>query len=151
VKTPAVLLIVGGVKAEHDMARARAASLGASGRIVFVEKVPPKEVPLYISLADVLVSPRVSGTNTPLKIYSFLKSGKPLVATALWTHTQVVDERIAVLAPPDPDGLAAGLTFALETDEARERGRTAGRMAGEEYTYPKYLEKMKDALARAIG
>jgi len=151
VKSPSVLLIVGGIEAEHDEARAQAAALGAAGRIVFVEKVPPKDVPLYIALADVLVSPRVSGTNTPLKIYSFLKSGKPLVATSLWTHTQVVDEKIAVLAPPDPEGFAAGLTFALESDEARERGRTAKRMADAEYVYPKYLEKMNEALARTIG
>lgn len=151
VKSPSVLLIVGGVKAEHDEARAQAAALGAAGRIVFVEKVPPKDVPPYIALADVLVSPRVSGTNTPLKIYSFLKSGKPLVATNLWTHTQVVNEKIAVLAPPDPEGLAAGLTFALESDEAQERGRAAKRMADAAYVYPKYLEKMNEALARTIG
>lgn len=151
VKSPSVLLIVGGVKAEHDEARAQAAALGAAGRIVFVEKVPPKDVPPYIALADVLVSPRVSGTNTPLKIYSFLKSGKPLVATNLWTHTQVVNEKIAVLAPPDPEGLAAGLTFALESDEAQERGRAAKRMADAAYVYPKYLKKMNEALARTIG
>jgi len=151
VKTPAVLLIVGGVKAEHDEMRARAAALGAADRIVFVEKVPPKQVPLYISLADVLVSPRVSGTNTPLKIYSFLKAGKPFVATDLWTHTQVVDDEIAVLAKPDPDSLAAGLTFALGSEEAQERARAAKRMADENYIYPKYLEKMNEALAKAIG
>ena len=151
VKSPSVLLIVGGVKAEHDAARAQAAALGAADRIVFVEKVPPKQVPLYISLADVLVSPRTSGTNTPLKIYSFVKSGKPLVATNLWTHTQVVDEKIAVLASPDPHGFAAGLTFALESEEARERGRAAKRMADVEYVYPNYLNKIKEALARTMG
>ena len=62
-----------------------------------------------------------------------------------------MDEKIAVLAPPDPDGFAAGLTFALESEEAQERGRAAKRMADAEYVYPKYLEKMKDALARTIG
>jgi glycosyltransferase involved in cell wall biosynthesis len=150
VTSPSVLLIVGGVRSEHDAMRARAAALGAADRIVFVEKVPPNEVPVYIALADVLVSPRVSGTNTPLKIYSFLKSGKPLVATDLWTHTQVVDERIAVLAPPDSAGLAAALTFALESEEARERGSAAKRMADENYTYPKYKEKMCEALSRTV-
>jgi len=151
VESPSVLLIVGGTKAEHDEARSRAAALGASGRIVFVEKVPPKDVPLFIAAADVLVSPRVSGTNTPLKIYSFLKAGKPFVVTDLWTHTQVVDEKIAVLAKPNPEGLAAGLAFALKSDEARERGRAAKRMADMEYVYPKYQEKMTAALTRAVG
>ena len=93
VKSKAVLLIVGGVKAEHDAARAAAGKLGAGGRIAFVEKVAPQKVPLYVAASDVLVSPRVSGTNTPLKIYSFLKAGKPFVATKLWTHTQVARRR----------------------------------------------------------
>jgi glycosyltransferase involved in cell wall biosynthesis len=151
VTSPSVLLIVGGVKAEHDEMRARAAALGAADRIVFIEKVPPKKVPLYISLADVLVSPRVSGTNTPLKIYSFLKAGKPFVATDLWTHTQVVDDKIAILAKPDPDSLAAGLAFALESEEAQARARAGKRMADENYIYQKYLEKMNEALAKTIG
>jgi glycosyltransferase involved in cell wall biosynthesis len=151
VTSPSVLLIVGGAKAEHEAARARAAALGAADRIVFVEKVPPQDVPLYISLADVLVSPRVSGTNTPLKIYSFLKAGKPFVVTDLWTHTQVVDEKVAVVSPADPAGLAAGLTFALESEGARERGRAAKRMADTEYVYPKYLERIKEALARTVA
>ena len=40
---------------------------------------------------DVLVSPRSRGTNTPLKIYQYLRSGKPIVATRLLTHTQVLE------------------------------------------------------------
>ncbi len=69
---PAVLLIVGGSKNDHETARRQAAGLGIGRSLVFVEKVPPSQVALYTALADVLVSPRLSGTNTPLKIYSFL-------------------------------------------------------------------------------
>ncbi len=147
---PAVLLIVGGSKNDHETARRQAAGLGIGSNLVFVEKVPPSQVALYISLADVLVSPRLSGTNTPLKIYSFLKSGKPLVATKLWTHTQVLDERIAVLVAPEPAGLAEGLAFALSSREAGARARAALEMARREYVYPSYLEKISLSLARAV-
>ncbi|MGD0783414.1 MAG: glycosyltransferase, partial [Candidatus Aminicenantales bacterium] len=98
VKGRAVLLIVGGSKADHERAGEQARALGAAGRIRCVEKVPPRDVPRYISAADVLVSPRISGTNTPLKIYSFLKSGKPFVATRLYTHTQVLTDEMVILA-----------------------------------------------------
>jgi len=151
VASPAILLIVGGSKPEHDLMKKKAAELGAETRIVFIEKVPPRQVPAYIALCDVLVSPRVSGTNTPLKIYSFLKSGKPLVATDLWTHAQVLDKKIAVLAAPEPRAFADGLSFALESEEARRRAREARRMADREYTYPKYLEKIAETLNRAAG
>jgi glycosyltransferase involved in cell wall biosynthesis len=151
VRSRAVLLIVGGVKAEHDAARQMAEKLGAGGRIAFVEKVAPRKVPLYVAASDVLVSPRVSGTNTPLKIYSFLKAGKPFVATRLWTHTQVLDDSVAVLADPNPESFAAGLTDALETEEAQTRAREAKRRADRDYIYPRYLEKITEALNKATG
>jgi glycosyltransferase involved in cell wall biosynthesis len=151
VKSKAVLLLVGGSKTEHDAMREKARTLGAAEKVVFVEKVPPQRVPLYLALADVLVSPRVSGTNTPLKIYAFLKSGKPLVATNLWTHTQVVDETIAILAAPEPQGLAEGIAFALDSDEAQARAREAKSLADREFVYPKYLSKIRDALSKTIG
>jgi glycosyltransferase involved in cell wall biosynthesis len=150
-KEKAVLLIVGGSKADHEPARKRARELGYADRFVLVEKVPPQRVPLYISLSDVLVSPRISGTNTPLKIYSFLKAGKPVVATDLWTNTQVLTERIAVLAPPDPENFGAALDFALTTEEARRRARAGAELAAREYTYPRYREKITEAISRAAG
>jgi len=151
VADPAVLLVVGGSKREHEIMKKKVIAQGVGGRAVFVEKVPPSHIPLFISFADVLVSPRLSGTNTPLKIYSYLKSGKPLVATNLWTHTQVLNESLAVLVSPEPKSLAEGLSFALHSDEAKARARAAQAMARKEYVYPRYLEKMSLALEMAAG
>ena len=151
VKGKAVLLIVGGSKVEHEAAETRACALGAGGRIKYIEKVPPRDVPRYISAADVLVSPRISGTNTPLKIYSFLKSGKPFVATRLYTHTQVLTDEMVILADPTPQGMAAGLDFALGSEEARRRARDSKLRADAEYVYPRYLEKITQALFMAVG
>ena len=53
-----------------------------------------------------LTSPRSKGTNTPLKIYQYLRSGKPIVATRLLTHTQVLDDDTAMLTAPDPQAFA---------------------------------------------
>jgi glycosyltransferase involved in cell wall biosynthesis len=147
----AILVLVGGSKADQEPERRRASALGVADRVVFIEKVAPREVPLYLGLADVLVSPRVSGTNTPLKIYSFLKSGKPLVATNLWTHTQVLDERISILAEPEPEALGRAIAFALNSPEARDRARAAAALAARDYTYPRYLEKMAGALRKATS
>ena len=64
---------------------------------VFAGERPASEIPAYLLAADVLVSPRSRGTNTPLKIYQYLRSGKPIVATRLLTHTQVLDDETAIL------------------------------------------------------
>jgi len=142
----AVFLLVGGSPAENEEMAKKAAALGIGKRIILVDRVPPSEVPLYIGLADVLVSPRLSGTNTPLKIYSFLKSGKPVVATRLWTHTQVLNDEISVLVDPTPGSLAQGITFALFNEEARRRARAAKSLAEKEYTPSRYREKIQVCL-----
>ena len=127
-----------------------AKALGMSNKVIFTGEVIPSEVPLFISIADVLVSPRIRGTNTPLKIYSFLKSGKPLVATNLRTHTQVLNPENSVLVDPNPQSLAEGICFALWNTEAQKRARAAKEMSEKEYTYARYLEEVSQALEKAI-
>jgi glycosyltransferase involved in cell wall biosynthesis len=144
-----IFLLVGGTGHALAEMKALAAKLGVAEKVVFIDKVPPARVSFYISLADVLVSPRLSGTNTPLKIYSFLKTGKPLVATNLWTHTQVLSPRQAVLADPNRESFAKGISFALSSREAKDRAEAAKIFAETEYTESRYLEKMAGVLAMA--
>jgi glycosyltransferase involved in cell wall biosynthesis len=149
VEERAVFLLLGGSGRSLLEMRELARDLGIRDRVIFIDKVPPAQVPLFIDLADVLVSPRVSGTNTPLKIYSFLKSGKPLVATRLWTHTQVLSEQQAILADPNPDDLARGIEFALTSEEARARARAAEEWARAEFAAARYFEKIGQVLELA--
>ncbi|MEJ2340429.1 MAG: glycosyltransferase, partial [Gemmatimonadales bacterium] len=75
----------------------------------------------YLVQADVLASPRVSGINTPMKIYSYLDSGTPVLATRLPTHTQVLDDEVAFLAEPTAEGLAEGLLSVFSDQDRRSR------------------------------
>lgn len=143
-----VLLMVGESPSAVRQAKESAAALGISDRIVFTGQVPPGHMPLYLEMADALVSPRLSGTNTPLKIYSFLKTGKPCVATRLWTHTQILDDEIAVLVDPDPESMAEGLRFALFDPAGKARARAACEMAARDYTLDRYREKITLALSK---
>jgi glycosyltransferase involved in cell wall biosynthesis len=151
IREKAVLVLLGAGPADRAGLKKKADSLGIGDRVVIHDRVPPSEVPLFVALADVLASPRLTGTNTPLKIYSFLKSGKPLVATNLHTHTQVLDDRIAVLVEPTPEAMAEGLSFALTSPEARRRAGAAKELAEREYTYSVYKEKMDRSLRTARG
>ncbi len=144
-----VFLLVGESKSAVAHMTQKAKDLNIAKKVKFTGQVPPSHVPGYISLADVLVSPRLSGTNTPLKIYSFLKSGKPVVATNLWTHSQVLDENISILVDPDADSLAKGISYALNDPGAQKRAESARRLAEDGYTYPKYLDIMEKILKKA--
>lgn len=145
-----VFLLVGGTPEDVRIKRKMAADLGLEKRIHFTGQVPPSHVPNYIGIADVLVSPRISGTNTPLKIYSFLKSGKPTVATDLKTHTQVLDETIAVLEKPEPEKLGRAITFACFHPHAKQRAERAFAMAAEHYSFSRYRNILDQVLKNAI-
>jgi glycosyltransferase involved in cell wall biosynthesis len=66
-----------------------------------------------------------------MKIYSYLHSGKPLVATDLPTHRQVLDESIAVLAAATPASFAAGLQKLLDDKNLRVALGTKARETAE--------------------
>ena len=66
--------------------------------------LPPNRM-VYLAYAAVLISPRLDGTTTPLKIYSYLHANKPIVATNITAHTQLLSPETAVLVEPNKDPL----------------------------------------------
>jgi glycosyltransferase involved in cell wall biosynthesis len=144
----AQFLFMGGEPSEIAALRERAEQGGASARCVFSGKRPPAELPRFLALADLLASPRIRGTNTPFKLYTYLASGKPLVATRIPSHTQLVDDALAFLVEPTADGLTAGIRLALEKpDESAARARRGRELVEREYSAARYTEKVRDAYA----
>ncbi|PWT88017.1 MAG: hypothetical protein C5B54_11310 [Acidobacteria bacterium] len=134
-------LMIGGDRASIERFEKRAAELGVNGNLKLMEKVPVEDVSQYLAAADVLVSPRKEGTNTPLKIYSYLRSGKPIVATNLVTHTQVLTKDIAILTDPTPQAFAGGILEALENPAVGGMVERARQLSEEKYSYREYLSK----------
>jgi glycosyltransferase involved in cell wall biosynthesis len=144
----AQFLFMGGEPAEIERLKARAFALGSADRCFFSGKRPPSELPVFLSVADVLASPRLKGENTPFKIYTYLASGKPLVATRIPTHTQLLDESTAFLVEPTPAAIAGGVRSALEQPEAaRTRAERGYALVEREYSKERYREKVARAYA----
>ena len=96
-----------------------------------------------------LVSPRSTGTNTPLKIYQYLRSGRPIVATRLLTHTQVLSDDTAFLAEPTPDGFAQAILAALgDPARAAAVGARAKEVAATRYSDEAFVAKTRAAIDR---
>jgi glycosyltransferase involved in cell wall biosynthesis len=142
-------VLAGGRPEQVKEAQAQARSMGADKAVVFAGQRPAEEIPAFLDAADVLVSPRSNGTNTPLKIYQYLRSGRPIVATRLLTHTQVLDDSVSFLTPATPDGFAGGILAALANPaKAREVGAEARRLADTKYSYEAYLNRTRQAYVR---
>jgi glycosyltransferase involved in cell wall biosynthesis len=146
------LVLAGGRPEQIDEAKRRAADLGIADALIFAGQRPAEEIPSFLDAADVLVSPRSLGTNTPLKIYQYLQSGKPIVATRLLTHTQVLDDDVAYLTDATPDAFGAGILGVLtDPERARAVGARARHLAETKYSYEAYLARTRQACAHLFG
>ncbi|MGK7869808.1 glycosyltransferase family 4 protein [Falsiroseomonas sp. E2-1-a20] len=110
-------------------------------RIRFLGPMPLDNLPGLLVQADILVSPRLHGVNTPMKVYSYMMASRPILATAILSHTQVLDESCALLVQPDAEALAAGL-MTLERDPALRRrlGDAARERVETRYSRARFAE-----------
>ena len=148
VATPCNLVLVGGGEAERRRGEDRARALGLADRVRFTGPRPLAALPGVLAQADVLCSPRLAGVNTPMKIYSYLAAGRAILATAIPSHTQVLDARTALLAAPTVDALAAGLARLAANAVLRgELAAAAQRVARERHGYAAYERRLLAAYA----
>jgi glycosyltransferase involved in cell wall biosynthesis len=146
----AVFLIVGGNDAQVRRLRELARGVGAGDRVVLLGERPETEMPMFLASADVLVSPRSLGTNTPLKLYAYLMSGRPVVVTDRPVHTQVLSAEEAVLASATPEGLAEAILEVLRDPERSAKiARNAVGLVGTRYSPAAFADKAR-AFAAAI-
>jgi glycosyltransferase involved in cell wall biosynthesis len=142
------LLLAGGKPNQVQHATAAALTAGILDVTLFAGERPAAEIPAFLLACDVLVSPRSKGTNTPLKIYQYLRSGKPIVATRLLTHTQVLSDETAILTGASAGEFAEGILAAL-ADPARAAAvaRKARELADRKYSDEAYVERTRRAYA----
>ena len=149
------LVIVGGRKEDIRRYRRVAAGLGIRRRVHFLGPRPVSVLPELLKQADVLVSPRLKGLNTPMKIYSYLDSGTAVLATRLRTHTQVLDDRTAYLVDPEPESLGDGLaTLLADSSLRRMLAARAKAYVQEEFTPDaarRKLAQFYDAMEAKVG
>ncbi len=146
------LVIIGGTQAHVDGLNGLAAELGVAERVSLLGPRPVERIGDYLAQADIVVSPRTQGRNTPMKIYSYLDSGRPLVATRLPTHTQVLDDEIAMLVEPTPADMARGISQLLADPSLRARlaGAARARVAAE-FSPEAYARKLTTFLDDIIA
>jgi glycosyltransferase involved in cell wall biosynthesis len=145
------MIVIGGEPKDIGQCRERAGRLGAAQRLIFLGKRPLGHLGSYLAQADVLVSPRILGTNTPMKIYWYLQAGKAILATDIRSHTQVLDAECALLVKPTPDAMAAGIRRLVDDAQLRETlGAGALEKSGRECSPQAFRHRLLTAYERAF-
>jgi len=137
------LVLIGG--APEDVARMRSLvrKLHLEERVYLLGPRPLAQLTGFLEQADILVSPRLRGSNTPMKVYSYMNSGTAILATRIASHTQVLDDDCALLVEPTPQAIAKGLTTLATDAPLRTRlGAAAHCRAAERYSLEAFRQKV---------
>jgi glycosyltransferase involved in cell wall biosynthesis len=134
------LVVIGGDEESIARYRRRCKELGLEKSARFLGPRPIGSLGPWLRRATVLVSPRIQGENTPMKLYSYLDSGRPVLATRLPTHTQVLTDDVALLAEPEAEPLGRALAGLLRDRGLRERLAAAARDLTRKELSPQVLE-----------
>jgi glycosyltransferase involved in cell wall biosynthesis len=141
---PNVIFIFVGAKVYQSQEwTEKAAGRNLQEHTLFLDVVSPEDSMVFLAYALILISPRLHGTTVPLKVYSYLHSGKPIVATNINAHTQVLTPDTAILVEPNKDAFAQGILQLLGDPQLAEcLGENAHRLAQEKFNYQNYMMKV---------
>lgn len=137
------LVIIGGQVSDIRRYQKKAHHLGIQRKVHFCGPRPLERLGEYLSEADILVSPRITGNNTPMKLYSYLHSGTAILATDLITHTQLLDRRVAMLAESSPKAFSEAMLWLIEDERLRRTlGELGKKLVEEQYSYQVFRDTL---------
>lgn len=148
--------LVGGNDA--DLARWRSAT--TSPNFILHGFVEPRRVPSYHRMCDVLIAPyqqdvrMASGKNTsqwmsPLKVFEYMASGRPMVVSDLPVLREVLTERNAKLVPHDDrDAWRTAIRELVSPTEREALGARARQDLLDHYTWQRRAENVLRGLTR---
>lgn len=141
---PRVIFIFVGAKNQQARGWTEIArGMNLQEHVLFLDVVSPPESMVFLAYAAVLISPRLDGTTTPLKIYSYLHANRPIVATNITAHTQVLSPKTAVLVEPNKNAFADGILRVLRDPELAECiAKNAYEFAKANFSHQDYISKV---------
>ncbi len=140
------IVIIGG---QPDEIRERKAWLereGVAGAVVWAGWVAPEALNDYLAASDILLSPRLSGVNTPLKLLDYLKAERGIVATDTPANRLILDDTMALLVPPDAQAFADGICRLADDPKLRSALADNGqRLIRDTYNFEEFRRRLDDA------
>ncbi len=149
------LIIIGGEDEHIEKYKKLAKDFNVQDYVSLIGKRPVKSLGGYLAQADILASPRIEGENTSMKIYSYLLAGKPIIATNLFTHTQILNDSMALLCDPTVQDFAIGIKELMDNEEySNSIAKNAQKEAKDKYTFNVFketLNRLYDKVSKEIS
>jgi phosphatidyl-myo-inositol alpha-mannosyltransferase len=145
----AVLVVVGDGRDREALALL---TESARARVEMRGAVPNELVPSYLAACEVFVSPPVGQESFGIALVEAMIAGLPVVATDIPGYRDVVSDGIEglLVAPRDPEALAAGLVRVLTEPQLAARLGEAGRERARTFDWPIVVDRLEELYSRAI-
>ncbi len=144
-------IVIGGTDVEIQEKKELLAEEGLLDKVSFLGKVAPDLLPDYLAASDILLSPRVSGVNTPLKILDYMKVGRAIVATDVESNRLLLDETTAVLAAPEPVAFADAIAaLAMDAEKREALGRAGRHLYETRYNFKEYSRRLDNCYSYVL-
>jgi glycosyltransferase involved in cell wall biosynthesis len=151
-ETPNVRFLIVGYPNE-DYYRQKAKALAVESWVHFTGKVPHEELPRYLSLADIAVSPKISTTEANLKLFSYLAMGLPTVVFDNPVNREILGNLGIYATAGDVKSLAQAMVGILQDrSRARQLGVQGRAKATSDYSWlavGKRLTHIYDAVEKS--
>jgi len=120
-------------------------------RIKFISFQPHNTIPLWLRSADILVLPNTAKQKvslyytSPMKLFEYMASGTPIVASNIPSITEILDSESAFLAEPDnPSSFGNAINDALSDYKIAEKKASRAEEEVKKYTWESRARKISD-------
>ena len=140
------LVIIGGFPEDLDFYKSMARKLEIYKKTHFLGPKPFEQLDEFLAEADILVAPRIRGINTPMKVFPYMHSGKPVLLTDLYTHNQILSNNEAFLAPCNPENFADGIIRLAGDENLRDQiGKNGHLFVERNHTFEAHRKRLNRA------
>lgn len=131
----------------------RDAPATVAARIELAGRASPKELPDLLADADVAVLPARGGESFGIVLLEAMAAGLPIAATDIPGYRAVArhDREALLVAPDDPEALAAAVGRLLDEPDLVTRLRAAGAVRAHAHDWSVVARRMRAIYGRAAG
>ncbi len=149
-----VFVLVGGTDKDINIYKNKIEASGLNNIILSGHR-EQRDIPMYLACADVLLLPNVPVSiesekyTSPIKMFEYMASGKPIVASDLPSIREILNSDNAILVKPaDPKELVVGIKKALENEEHTKNMVGKALWDVQNFTWEKRAQKILERISK---
>lgn len=143
-----IFVAVGGSGKDISYYTKKAKELNVMDRTFFIKHVSQADLAVYQKACDILLMPFPYNQHyayymSPLKMFEYMASKRPIIATDLPSAREILSEKNAVLIKPDsPEDLARGIKCVLDDNELADKISSRAFQDVQRFTWDQRAEKI---------